>query len=188
MQHQQQQEEGRGQERGGGGGGEGRLAGLVCIVTGGMRGFGASIVSTFAQQGGRVLVLDLLTPSPGWYHAAPDSATLLPTRGAENNVYAVKADVTKRADWQAALAKTKELWNVYPTIVVNNAGWTYSNKPTLNVTDQEFDRVFEINVRSVFLSVDVLLPAMLEGGQGGSFVNVSSTAASRPRPGLVWCK
>ena len=75
--------------------------------------------------------------------------------------------------------------------MVNNAGWTYSNKPTLTVQEEEFDRCFTVNVKSIFLSVDVLLPAMLvekEQGEDRVFINVSSTAAIRPRPGLVWCK
>lgn len=168
---------------------QGRLAGVVCVVTGGMRGFGASIVALFALEGARVVVMDLLVPAPGFFSAGPDpnTATLVAssTPGA---VYAVKADVTRREDWQSALATARDVFGAHPTVVVNNAGWTYSNKPTLTVTDDDFARVFDINVRSVFLSADVLLPPMLDAGHGGSFVNVSSTAALRPRPGLVWCK
>jgi len=73
-----------------------------------------------------------------------------------------------------------------PTIVVNNAGWTYSQKPTMEVTDEEFDQVFNVNVKAIFLSYRVMVPIMKEAG-GGSFISISSTAALRPRPKLTWC-
>lgn len=165
-----------------------RLSNRVCIVTGGMRGFGSSIVSLFSSHGARILVLDLLTPSAGYYTPSPDSTSLIPS-SATTSIYAVAADITSRDSWVEALKKVKELWAVVPDVVVNNAGWTYSNKPTLDVTDADFDRVFAINVKSVFLSTDVVLPAMLEAKLDDAvFVNVSSTAAIRPRPKLVWCK
>ncbi|SJX66482.1 related to oxidoreductase, short-chain dehydrogenase/reductase [Sporisorium reilianum f. sp. reilianum] len=152
----------------------GRLAGKICIVTGGTRGFGAAIVALFVAHGARVLVLDLLA-SDGPLPSCAESA------------YALKSDITSRTDWERALAKCISLYGAPPTVVVNNAGWTYSNKPTLDVTDDEFDRVFAVNVKSVYLSVDVLLPELLRRGVGdASWVNVGSTAALRPRPGLVW--
>lgn len=59
-------------------------------------------------------------------------------------------------------------------------------QPTAEVTEEEWERVFNVNVRSIFLSTQALMPRLIEQGQGGSMINISSTGASRPRPGLVW--
>lgn len=177
----------------------GRLQNKICLITGGMRGFGASIVSLFVSQGAKCLVLDLLVPDDKVGYYDPFTIEPLPsspstTSLAEKSAYAVKSDITSRQSWIEALQTSKKVFGAVPTVVVNNAGWTYSNKPTLEVEEEEFDRVFSVNVKSIYLSVDVLLPAMLQevkegkGGKDRVFVNVSSTAAIRPRPGLVWCK
>jgi NAD(P)-dependent dehydrogenase (short-subunit alcohol dehydrogenase family) len=70
-------------------------------------------------------------------------------------------------------------------ILVNNAGTSYKNKPTLDVTEAEFDRVMLVNVKSIYHSVGVAIPAMRQRG-GGSIINIASIGAMRPRPGLVW--
>jgi len=54
------------------------------------------------------------------------------------------------------------------------------------VTDEEFDKVFAVNVKSIYYSVSTVVPYMQKKGNGGSFVNIASTAGIRPRPGLVW--
>ena len=68
---------------------------------------------------------------------------------------------------------------------MNNAGWTYRNKPILEVTEEEFDRVYAINVKSIFLMIKVAAPVMIAQG-GGCMINIGSTAGIRPRPGLTW--
>jgi len=70
-------------------------------------------------------------------------------------------------------------------IVVNNAGTSYRNKPTAEVTEAEFDKCFTVNVKSVFLSIPAAVPALEERG-GGAIINIASIGAIRPRPGLVW--
>lgn len=59
-------------------------------------------------------------------------------------------------------------------------------KPTLEVTSEEYDRVFDINVKSIFLSIAATVPQIKKQGNGGSIINISSISATRPRPGLVW--
>lgn len=59
-------------------------------------------------------------------------------------------------------------------------------QPTLEVTEEEWERVFNVNVRSIFLGSKALMGRLIQQGQGGSMINISSTGASRPRPGLVW--
>jgi NAD(P)-dependent dehydrogenase (short-subunit alcohol dehydrogenase family) len=54
------------------------------------------------------------------------------------------------------------------------------------VTEEEWERVFNVNVKSIYLAAQVVMPKFIEQGQGGSMINISSTGASRPRPGLVW--
>lgn len=111
-------------------------------------------------------------------------------------------DVTQIDAWRTvvdlALAKFNKL-----DILVNNAGTTYRNKvrsseiqtingamltsqPTAEVTEAEWERVFQVNVKSIYLAAAVVIPKLIEGGNGGSVINISSTGASRPRPGLVW--
>lgn len=71
-------------------------------------------------------------------------------------------------------------------IVVNNAGTSYPYKPTLDVTEEEYDMTMGVNCKSIFWSVNVCVPHILKSGRGGAFVNTASIGGSRPRPGLVW--
>jgi 3-oxoacyl-[acyl-carrier protein] reductase len=70
-------------------------------------------------------------------------------------------------------------------IVINNAGTTHRNKPMLDVTEAEFDRVYAVNVKSIFHMAHAVVPVMRAQG-GGVIVNIGSTAGLRPRPGLTW--
>jgi len=70
-------------------------------------------------------------------------------------------------------------------ILINNAGTSYKNKPTVDVTEDEFDKVMAVNVKSIYFSIPAIIPAMKERG-GGSIINIASIGAMRPRPGLVW--
>ncbi|WP_200909851.1 SDR family NAD(P)-dependent oxidoreductase [Azospirillum thiophilum] len=69
--------------------------------------------------------------------------------------------------------------------MANNAGWTHRNKPLLEVPGEEFDRVFTVNVRSIFLMTQAAVPVMKRQG-GGMILNIGSTAGIRPRPGPTW--
>src|SRR6185436_3950776 len=99
------------------------------------------------------------------------------------NAKFIRADVTKGADWarmvQECLSASGRL-----DIVVNNAGWTHRRKPYVDVTEAEFDKVYAVNVKSIYLSALHALPVMRKQG-GGCFVNIASTAGLRPRPGLT---
>lgn len=65
------------------------------------------------------------------------------------------------------------------------SGTSYKNKPTLTVTEDEFDKVMAVNVKSVYWSIPAVVPALQERG-GGAIINIASIGAMRPRPGLVW--
>lgn len=153
-----------------------RLQGKTAIVTGGGSGFGEGIAKTFAREGANVLVNDLNGAS------AERVASEIAVSGGK--AIAVAGDVTKQADWKTLFdAAIEDFGSVQ--IVVNNAGTTHRNKPVMDVTEAEFDRVYAVNVKSIYHSVTQFVPYFRSVG-GGSFINVASTAGVRPRPGLVW--
>ncbi|KAB8748947.1 hypothetical protein FH972_026498 [Carpinus fangiana] len=152
---------------------EGRLAGKVAIVTGAGSGFGKAIAIRFAQEGANVLVGDINL----------DGATAT-TKEGPSTMKALHMDVTSAPAWKEAVETCLSEWK-HLDIVVNNAGWSYKNRPTLEVTEEEWQRCFDINVKSVFHSIPAVVPTMKANG-GGSIINISSIGSERPRPGLVW--
>jgi 3-oxoacyl-[acyl-carrier protein] reductase len=149
-----------------------RLEGKTALVTGAASGFGAEIARVFAREGARVVLFDL---------NGPGAEALAAEIG--ERARAVAGDVTRRPDVDRALDVATEFGGGFD-IVVNNAGWTHRNKPLLDVTEDEFDRVYAINVKSIFHMVSAAVPRMK--GRGGVMINVGSTAGIRPRPGLTW--
>jgi 3-oxoacyl-[acyl-carrier protein] reductase len=111
-------------------------------------------------------------------------ARLRAARPAEIGGAAIGGDVSREADVQAMVDRVVADWGGLD-ILVNNAGTTHRNKPILEVTEAEFDRVYAVNVKSIFWAVRAAVPVMKAGG-GGSIINISSTAGIRPRPGLTW--
>ena len=149
-----------------------RLKNKVAIVTGGASGFGAAIARHFVDEGAKVVILDL------------NGEGAARVAGNTGQAVAVTGDVTKRADIDRAVATAVETFGRLD-IVVNNAGWSYRNKPMLEVTEDEFDRVYAINVKSIFHMTNAAGPVRRRQG-GGCIVNVGSTGGIRPRPGLTW--
>jgi 3-oxoacyl-[acyl-carrier protein] reductase len=150
-----------------------RLQNKVAIVTGAASGFGAGIAVRFAAEGAKVALLDLNEEGAGHVVEASGSGAI-----------AIRCDVTRAEDIASAVAKTLKAFGRLD-IVVNNAGWTHRNKPLLEVTEAEFDRIYAINVKAIFLMTQRATPVLRDRG-GGSFINIGSTAGVRPRPGLSW--
>lgn len=149
----------------------GKLDGKVAIVTGAGGGFGEGIARVFASEGARVAVLDIRR----------DAAERV---AGEIGGFAASGDVGIKAEVDKAIKAAVDHFGP-PDIVVNNAGWTHRNQPLLDVDEDTFDQVYRINVKSIYLMTQAIVPAMRANG-GGSIINIGSVAGIRPRPGLTW--
>lgn len=150
-----------------------QLEGKVAIVTGGAGGFGEGIVRAYVAEGARVVIADL-EHRKGEALARELGATTLFAR----------CDVSLRRDVNAVVAACVERFGV-PGIVVNNAGTTHTNMPLLDVDEATFDKVFAVNVKSIYYMTLAVVPLMREK-KSGVILNIGSTAGIRPRPGLTW--
>ena len=151
----------------------GKLQDKVAIVTGAASGFGRGIAELFALVGARVIAADINGEGARQLAAALG-----------NNVVAVSCDVSKKVDVDAMVLAATEAFGGLD-IVVNNAGITHRNQPLLDVGEAEFDRIYAVNVKSIYLSTLAAVPEMEQRG-GGTIINIASTAGIRPRPGLTW--
>lgn len=100
----------------------------------------------------------------------------------------VHCDVAKRDGWDNLLAETKKAFGGV-NFIINNAGATYKSKPVLETTEKDFDLCIDVNLKSVFHSVHVMIPALREARKAGGpavMINVASTAGIMGRPGLTW--
>jgi NAD(P)-dependent dehydrogenase (short-subunit alcohol dehydrogenase family) len=148
----------------------------VAIVTGGASGFGAAIARRLAQAGAAVMVADLNA------EGAQRMADELISAG--GRAAAMTCDVSREDDYRRLVDGVRQqLGGLH--IVVNNAGTTHRNKPALQVTEDEFDRVYRVNLKSIYWSAQCTLPHFVAQGHG-VMVNVASTTGVRPGPGLTW--
>jgi 3-oxoacyl-[acyl-carrier protein] reductase len=150
-----------------------RLKDKVAIVTGGASGFGKAIAETYAREGAKVMVADING------QGARDVAS-----GIGSSAAHIACDVSKKSDVDAMVAETVKVFGGVD-IMVNNAGYTHKNQWLLNVTEEDFDRIFDVNVKAIYLSTLACVPEMEKRG-GGVIINTASTAGVRPRPGLTW--
>lgn len=150
-----------------------RLTDKTALVTGAASGFGREIARRFAAEGARVGVLDR---DEAGARAVADEI------GAA--ALALTADV---ADGDQVAGAVRDTIGAFGRldIVVNNAGWSHPNRPLLEVDHESFRKLFAVNVDSIFHMTHAVLGHWREAG-GGVMLNVGSTAAIRPRPGLSW--
>jgi 3-oxoacyl-[acyl-carrier protein] reductase len=151
----------------------GLLDGRVAIVTGAASGFGAEISRHYVAQGAKVVVADMNEQG-----ARAVAAEL------GDSAIAVKCDVSKSAEVDKLVAAAIAQFGKVD-IVVNNAGYTHKNRPLLEVDEATFDRMFDVNVKSIFLMTHSVVPEMRKNGHG-VIINIGSVSGIRPRPGLVW--
>ncbi len=150
-----------------------RLEGKSAIVTGAASGFGRGIAEAFASEGANVLIADL----------NEDGANEVAGEIGERAI-ARSCDVTCADDLTMAVGAANEAFGSVD-IVVNNAGFSHRNQPMLEVGEADYDRVFDVNVKSIYRMAQAVIALMREAG-GGSIINIGSTAGLRPRPGLAW--
>ena len=152
-----------------------RLGNKVAVVTGAGSGFGEGIAKTFAREGAAVVVADINDT------AGRQVADEIGQAGGQARF--VSADVTQRADAKAMIGAAVEAFGRLD-ILVNNAGFSHRNKPMLEVSEDDYDRIFAVNVKAIYLAALEAVP-LFRGQGGGSIINTSSTAALRPRPNLA---
>ncbi|SAK86677.1 short-chain dehydrogenase/reductase SDR [Caballeronia hypogeia] len=153
---------------------DGRLAGKVAIVSGGAGGCGAAAASLFAAQGAKVAIVD----------RDFDAAETLASRLRDDGLQAIGigADVSNQTDVRRAVARARDAYG-NANILFNHAG-TLIVKPFLDIEETEWDWLMSVNVKSMFLMTQAVLPQMLEQG-GGSIVCTSSISAVCATPGEV---
>ncbi len=142
-----------------------RLEGKVALISGGARGQGAVEARMFAAEGASVVIGDILDDQGRQTEAE------LQELGYQ--VTYVRLDVTSESDWAAAVQTAVDTYGKLD-ILLNNAG-ILIRKNIEDTTEDDWDRIFAVNSKGVFLGTKAALPAMRENG-GGSIINISSTA------------
>jgi len=150
-----------------------KLKDKVAIVTGAGGGYGEGIAHYFAEQGAKVVVADIRGD------AAQKVANDI---GAA--AVACTADVTSGESTKAMVQTALDAFGKLD-ILVNNAGTTHKNQSMLLVDEATFDKVYAVNVKSLYHAAIHAVPVLEKNG-GGVIINIASTAGVRPRPGLTW--
>jgi len=153
-----------------------RLAGKVVIVTGAGSGFGVGIAERMAAEGGRMVLGDINA------QGAKQTADSIVKAGGQ--AHAVRADVATNDGWKSLCSAAQDQFGRID-VVVNNAGWTHRLMPLLEMSEEDYDRVFDINVKSIFLSARHVVPIMRLQDRPGNFIQIGSSLGVRPRPGLT---
>ena len=148
-----------------------RLNNKIALITGSASGFGKGIAKKFVEEGAKIILVDINTK-------------LLKKVSKNLSQDYFVADVSKTSHYKAL---ARYIYKKYKTIdiVINNAGITHKPKPMENVTEKEFDKVFNVNAKSVYLCGKFFVP-MMKKQKKGSILNIASTAGISPRPKLNW--
>lgn len=149
------------------------LEGKIAIVTGAASGFGRAIAKSYVDEGAKVIVADI--DGAGANAVATELGA---------HAKAVEVDVTRADDVQSMVETAVSSFGGVD-IMVNNAGTSHRNQPMTEVSEQDYDRTFDVNVKSLFWSVKSVVPVMRAAGRG-AIINVCSIGGIRPRPGLTW--
>ena len=150
-----------------------KLQGKTAIVTGGASGFGEGIVRRFAEEGARVIVAD-----------RNEAAAQALAEDLGDKRLGLRVDVANAADVAALVKQTLELTGRLD-ILVNNAGVGHTPQPMEGLSEDEFDRIFAVNAKAIYLLAREVVPVMKAAG-GGAILNIASTGGVSPRPNLTW--
>jgi len=146
------------------------LEGKVAVVVGGGGVLAGEMAQGFAGAGANVVVVDLNE------EAAKTRALAICAK--QRKAIPVKADVTKKADLENALRATLD--NFGQVDILLNAAGINSATPFFDIEEKEWERIMDVNLRSVFLGCQVFGKAMVEAGKGGSIINISSASSGPP--------
>jgi len=143
-----------------------RLKNKVAVVTGGSRDIGRAVSCQLAREGAKVVInyFDNLAN-------AEETLKLIQSEGGEGII--VKGDVTKSAEVTTLIEQTRKAFGEEIHILVNVAGGMVARKPTLELDEDFWDAVMDLNLKSVYLVSKATIPFM---GSGGSIINLSSLA------------
>ena len=150
-----------------------RFENKVVIVTGGASGFGKGIVEKFINEGAKVLIADIN------YESAKEFSNEL-----GKNAEALKVDVSKALDVENMIKETVLKFSKID-ILVQNAAIGMKPRMLIDSSEELFDNLFKINVKSIYLGAKNIIPQFIKQKAAGNIINIVSTAAIRPRPGLA---
>ena len=150
-----------------------RLDGKKAIITGAASGFGAGIARKFMAEGAQVMVVDI----------NHDGAMAM-AEELGDGAFGSAANVADGDDVARVVSEAQEVFGGVD-ILVNNAGVTHLPSPMEEISEADFDRVFAVNCKSIYLFARALVPG-LKAQASGAVLNVSSTAGLSPRPNLSW--
>jgi NAD(P)-dependent dehydrogenase (short-subunit alcohol dehydrogenase family) len=142
-----------------------RLAGKVAIITGAGAGIGRATALLFAKEGAKVVVADRDS------ERGAETVSIIREDGGEATF--IQVDVSQAADAERMARATVETYGKLD-ILVNNAG-IYTQGSVVEMTEEDWDRILDVNLRGVFLCSKYCIPEMIKGG-GGSVVNIGSEA------------
>jgi 3-oxoacyl-[acyl-carrier protein] reductase len=152
-----------------------RLKDKVALITGGAAGMGESMARLFAREGAKVVIGDVLERD--------GAAVAASIQAAGGDAWFLRLDVSDEAQWTEAVRATTALHGRLD-VLVNNAGFSHRSQPLWELAEAEFDRVFAVNTKGVYLGCKHAIPVMRAQG-GGAIVNTASIGAVRPRPGVT---
>jgi 3-oxoacyl-[acyl-carrier protein] reductase len=150
-----------------------KLSGKSAIVTGGASGFGAGIARRFVAEGAHVVIADI-------------NGVAAASLAVELGEYAlgVQADVASSSDIAMMVESATEFAGGVD-ILVNNAGIGHTPQPLESLSEETFDKIFEVNIKSIYRAAKQVVPIMKEAG-AGAILNIASTGGVSPRPNLTW--
>lgn len=153
-----------------------RLKGKVAIVTGAGQGIGEGIVRSLAKEGAAVVVNDM--------NAETGNKVAKAIMEAGGKAVYAGGDISTLQANQALVEAAKKNFGRLD-VMVCNAGVAHWNKPILDVTEDEFDKIMSVNVKGLFQAARATIP-VFEAQKSGNIIVIASTAGIRPRPGLCW--
>ena len=150
-----------------------RLKGKVALITGAGSGFGAGIAKKFVEEGARVGIVDI-----------NDQAAKKVAQKLGDCALAITADIREKFEIERARDQLNQ-WSGSVSILVNNAGIGHLPTEMEDLSEEQFDHITAVNMRSIFLTSKVIIPQMKSEGRG-CILNIGSTAGISPRPNLTW--